>query len=115
MNARVRTREHPGYWAFVVHRISGILLVLFLPFHFWALGQALTGAARLDEFLHWTAHPLAKVAEWGLVVLLAAHFTGGVRLLVLEFLPWREWQRALLATATVVTAGVGLLFLVDVL
>ena len=109
-----RSRQHPAYWAFLVHRISGVLLALFLPFHFWALSQALHGAARLDDFLRWTEHPLAKIAEFGLIVLLAAHLTGGVRLLMLEFLQWREWQKALLTIASVLTVFVGVAFLIDV-
>ena len=72
-----RARNHASYWAFVVHRISGVLLALFLPLHFWALGQSLAGAAALDEFLRWADQPLFKFAEWGLVVLLSAHLTGG--------------------------------------
>jgi len=41
-----RTRNHPAYWAFLVHRISGLALALFLPAHFLALGTALEGEAR---------------------------------------------------------------------
>ena len=26
-----RARNHPAYWAFIVHRASGLLLALFLP------------------------------------------------------------------------------------
>ncbi len=114
MNKAWRSRNHPAYWAFIVHRLSGLLLVLFLPFHFWALGRALHGAAAMDGFLRWTDQPLVKFAELGLVVLLGAHFTGGVRLLMLEFLDWREWQKALLAVATVVTVAIGIVFLVHV-
>ena len=36
-----RARKHPAYWAFVVHRVSGVALALFLPLHFWALAEAL--------------------------------------------------------------------------
>lgn len=90
---------HAGYWAFLVHRVSGVALTLFLPAHFLALGSALEGAAALDAFLDWTRMPAVKFAEWGLVLLLAAHLTGGLRLLALEFLPWREWQKALAAAA----------------
>ena len=108
-----RSRNHPAYWAFIVHRASGVLLALFLPLHFWALGQAFHGAARLDQLLEWTQNPLLKFAETGLVLLLAAHMAGGVRLLALEFLEWREWQKTLLAAAAGVSLVAGLAFLLN--
>ncbi|MBX3666488.1 MAG: succinate dehydrogenase, cytochrome b556 subunit [Burkholderiales bacterium] len=108
-----RARNHPAYWAFIVHRASGVLLALFLPLHFWALGQALQGAAALDGFLRWTEQPLVKFAETGLVLLLAAHMAGGLRLLALEFLEWREWQKTLLAAAAGVSLVAGLAFLLN--
>jgi fumarate reductase subunit D len=108
-----RARSHPAYWAFIVHRFSGVLLALFLPLHFWALGQALQGAAALDGFLRWTEQPLVKFAETGLVLLLAAHMAGGLRLLALEFLEWREWQKTLLAIAAGLSLVVALVFLLN--
>lgn len=108
-----RARNHPAYWAFIVHRASGVLLALFLPLHFWALGQALHGAAALDGFLRWTEQPLVKFAETGLVLLLAAHMAGGLRLLALEFLEWREWQKTLLAAAAGVSLVASLAFLLN--
>jgi fumarate reductase subunit D len=83
-----RARGHPSYWAFVVHRLSGIALAAFLPLHFWALGHALAGEGVLDGFLRFTDHPLVKFGEWGLVVLLALHLAGGARLLLIEFGEW---------------------------
>jgi fumarate reductase subunit D len=109
-----RARSHPAYWAFITHRVSGVLLAVFLPFHFWALGQALQGAAALDGFLHWSQQPLVKLGEIGLVLLLAAHMAGGVRLLMLEFLPWRDWQKSLLAVAAGVSLVAGLAFALNV-
>ena len=41
-------RNHPGHWAFIAHRLSGVALALFLPFHFLMLGLALDGAAAFD-------------------------------------------------------------------
>ncbi len=110
MRNDARARSHPSYWAFIVHRVSGLLLTLFLPFHFWALGQALNGEAALDGFLRWTSQPLVKVAEIGLVVLLAAHLTGGLRLLALEFLAWRDWAKTLIAIAAGLSVAAGLAF-----
>jgi fumarate reductase subunit D len=110
-----RARNHPAYWAFLVHRLSGLLLALFLPLHFWALGQALQGEARFDSFLRWTEQPLVKCAETVLVLLLAGHMAGGVRLLMLEFLAWRDWQKSLLAAAAGVSLAASLVFLLNVI
>lgn len=105
-----RTRNHPAYWAFIVHRLSGIALALFLPVHFLALGTAIRGEAELEGFLRWTEQPMVVAGEWILVVLLAAHFAGGLRLLAIEFLPWREWQKTLAAAAAFFALAAGLVF-----
>lgn len=100
-----RNRAHPAWWAFVVHRLSGLALAVFLPLHFWALGHALGGAASLDGFLRFTEQPLVKFAEWGLVVLLSLHLAGGVRLLLIEFGTWTGPRKNWIAGA----AGFGVL------
>ena len=81
----LRARSHPAYWAFLMHRLSGLGLAIFLPLHFWALGQALHGEAALDGLLRYTELGVFKFAEWGLVLLLSLHMMGGVRLLLIEF------------------------------
>ena len=108
-------RRQPLYLAFVLHRVSGLLLALFLPFHFYVLGLALNGAEALDAALHWTQQPLVKLAEFGLVFLLAVHLFGGLRLLALEFLPWNDGQKNLAALACAVAFTVALGFLLGAL
>jgi fumarate reductase subunit D len=106
-----RNRDHPAYWASIVHRVTGILLALFLPLHFLALGTALSDDASLDGFLSWTDRPWVKASEIVLVTLLAAHLTGGLRLLLIEFVGWRrEAQGILLAAAGGVAACCALMF-----
>jgi len=102
-------RNHPGYWAFLVHRLSGLALVLFLPAHFWVLGLALNEAA-LDGAISWTSQPLVKFGEWGIVVLLAAHLSGGLRLLALELLPWSDAQKTRIAVSLGIAALFGAAF-----
>ena len=100
-----RARTHAAYWAFLMHRLSGLALALFLPAHFWALGRALENDAALDGFLRYTDQPLFKAAEWGLVVLLALHTVGGVRLLLIELGDWSGLRKSWIAG----TVGAGLL------
>jgi fumarate reductase subunit D len=98
-----RARSHASYWAFLVHRLSGLALAVFLPVHLWALARALQGEAALDGFLRAVDRPLFKLAEWGLVLLLALHAAGGVRLLLIEFGTWSGLRKDLVA----VCAGFG--------
>lgn len=81
-------RNHKSYLAAIGHRVSGIALALFLPFHFLLLGSALDGAQGLDRFLVYTDLTPVKVAEWGLVMMLSVHLFFGIRVLFLEFTRW---------------------------
>jgi fumarate reductase subunit D len=51
---------------------------------------------------------MVKLGEWAIVVALAAHLGAGLRVLALEFLPWRDWQKSLAAAAAALTVAVGL-------
>ncbi len=73
-------RHHPGYGAFVAHRVSGVLLALFLPAHF-------------------------------LVLALSAHLVAGLRLLVIELLPWRGPRHGLIGLGAGASLLAGALFL----
>jgi fumarate reductase subunit D len=106
-------RRHANYVAFLIHRLSGLALALFLPLHFWALGTAIEGEARLEAFLRWSDAPLVKAAEFGLVVLLAVHLGGGLRILALEFLPWHDRQKTVVAASVALALAVGLVFLLN--
>jgi fumarate reductase subunit D len=98
----------------MVHRLSGLFLTLFLPVHFWVLGRALQGEAGLESVLRWTEQPLLKFTEIAVVLMLALHLSGGLRILMLEFLPWRDWQKSLLAAAIGVSLALGLTFALNV-
>lgn len=83
-------QRHKGYHAFLLHRISGLALILFLPLHFVLLSQALGGADALERKLALIDNALFRLAEWGLVSLLVVHMMFGLRVLVIEFLPWKH-------------------------
>lgn len=98
-------RNQALWYAFILHRLSGLALALFLPFHFYVLALALKGEATLDGALSWAESPALKAAEFGLVFLLAVHFLGGIRLMAMEWLPWSDNQKTYAAAA----AGVAIL------
>jgi len=101
--------------AALVHRLSGLALAIFLPLHFWALGLAIDSEARLQTFLRWTDAWAVKLAETGLVFLLAVHLLGGVRLLLIENFAWRDGQKQLATLAAGISALIAFVFLVRAL
>lgn len=107
------SRAHPLWLAYVLHRLSGLALALFLPLHFWVLAMALTAPERLDGFLRLTDTGAVKLAEVVLVFLLAVHMFGGLRLMALEWLPWRPAQKTLAAGAAAVSFLIAVLFLMQ--
>jgi len=99
------------YWASFVQRWSGVVLALFLPAHFIVLSQSLLGEQALNGFLHWADMPVVKIAEAGLVGLLTVHLLGGLRILLIEFLSWGEWQSWMIIVAAGGAFSSGCLFL----
>jgi len=96
-------RGHPLWFAYALHRVSGLALALFLPAHFYLLSLALAKPERMDHFLSFADNPLVKIAEFGLVFGLAVHMFGGLRLMAMEWLPWSENQKTLAASAVAVS------------
>ncbi len=118
MSARPHTtgyRSDRLWLAAMVHRVSGVLLAAFLPLHFLVLGLALESEAELDGFLQWTKSPLVKFAEMGLVLLLAIHLLGGIRVLMIENMPWREDQKRMATLAAAISVGIAGVFLIALL
>ena len=106
-------RAHPLWLAYLLHRLSCLALALFLPLHFWVLSLAMTDPARLDGFLALTGSSAVKLAEGGLVFLLAVHMFGGLRLIALDWLPMAPRHKTLAAAAAALAFGLALLFLLQ--
>jgi fumarate reductase subunit D len=104
----------PGFLAALLHRLSGLALAVFLPIHFLTLATSLRGADALDSFLVATSHPAVKVAEGVIVAALALHMALGLRVLAIEFLPWRERTRLAVSLCLAASFAVALAFLINV-
>jgi len=107
------SRSDPLWYAYMLHRLSGLALALFLPIHFWVLSLALNNPSALDSALRFTELPFVKFAEFGLVFLLAAHLFGGLRLLALEWLPWSPKHKTMAAAAVAGSLLVSATFLLQ--
>ena len=112
MTVRHLSHRQSALWiAALVHRLSGLALAIFLPLHFLTLGLAIHGEAPLENFLRWSDQPLVRLAESGLVFLLMVHLLGGLRLLVIENLNWRDEQKELATIAAGLSAVIAFILL----
>lgn len=71
-------------WVSILHRVSGALLFVALPFGVWALSVSLSGETGFRRVADWVAHPLARLCVLGLVWAFAHHLFAGVRHLALD-------------------------------
>ncbi len=110
--ARGRAHRTNLLWlAALLHRVSGLGLAVFLPVHFLTLGLAIEGEARLESFLRWSDAPAVKVSEAVLMFLLTVHALGGLRLLAVENLAWRDGQKRNAALAVGFAGAVAVVFM----
>ena len=96
--------------AAMIHRLSGLALAVFLPIHFLFLGLAIKSEATLQSAIHWTDNPAVKLAEMGLIFLLAVHLLGGLRVLVIENMRWRNNQKSLATLALAIAVALAFVF-----
>jgi len=71
-------------WVSILHRLSGGLLFLAVPFGVWGLSQSLSDEAGFDRVANWLGHPLAKLFMLILVWAFAHHLFAGLRHLALD-------------------------------
>jgi len=97
----------PGMIASIAHRMSGVLLVLFVPFYLWLL-HGMTGAPQdFDAALQLLHAPLGKISLWLASTALVYHFSNGIRFLCLDA-AWGESQAMMRYSAKLVLALAGL-------
>ncbi len=68
----------------ILHRVSGVLMVLALPVVAWLFAQALGSTAGFETVSAFLAHPLVRVALLVLAWALLHHLLAGVRYLLID-------------------------------
>jgi succinate dehydrogenase / fumarate reductase cytochrome b subunit len=95
-------------WVSILHRVSGALLFLALPFGVWALSVSLTDEAGFRRMADWVTLPLSKLVLLLLVGAFAHHLFAGLRHLALDAHWGVRLPRARQSSLAVVLAAVGM-------
>ncbi len=103
----------PG-WISILHRLSGAVLFLFIPFLLWLLQTSLATPDTYASFKTTIASPLVKLTLFGLVWAFLHHFFAGIRYLALDMLLGIELGPARASSTAVLIASIVLTLLIGV-
>lgn len=105
-------RGREGHYAFILHRLAGLGILAFLVLHVFDIFLMAFGANAFNDFLALYTHPIARVAEVGLIFGVVYHAFNGLRIIIIDFWPAttvysRPMWRVVLAITLVLTAVAG--------
>lgn len=88
-----------GFLSFLLRRITGVGLVIYLFMHMWVIGSATGGAEAFDARLNMVQGPLFMLLEVALLAGVVYHTVDGIRLLIIHYFKVTEYRRSLLYAA----------------
>lgn len=97
-----------GMLSWVLHRLSGVGLVIFICIHIWGMYSIAKGPAEFHQVIATYNSPLFKVLEIFLFAAIMFHAVNGIRVILLDFASGSRYPKPLLWATYIVT---GIVFL----
>ena len=97
-------RGGPGHWSWILHRVTGVGVFLFLLIHIVDISLIGWGPGVFNKLLFLYRHPVFRVGEVALVGAVLYHAINGVRICISDF--WPETM----AAHRKLSFGVGFIF-----
>lgn len=100
-----------GQWAFVGHRVTGFLVLMFLLLHIVDVSLVNIDPALYDQVHALYGNVFLRLFEVGLLAALVFHSLNGLRIVMFDFFPDAIWKRqqmfwgVLFLTAVATIAG----------
>jgi succinate dehydrogenase / fumarate reductase cytochrome b subunit len=100
-----------GMWAWVLFRISGLVLVAYLFVHIWVISQGRIGGAEgLNDLFEFFDKPFLVFLDFLLVAAVLYHALNGVRIVLMDFGVGIRQHKAVFWVCMVVAAAALSLF-----
>jgi succinate dehydrogenase / fumarate reductase, cytochrome b subunit len=93
-----------GFISFVLRRITGVALVIYLFIHMWVIGSAIQGPEVFDARLDMVQSTFFKFAEIALLAAVVYHIIDGIRLMIVHQFGVTQYRKSLFYAAIVVSA-----------
>ena len=99
----LRYRGAIGQWSWVLHRLTGLGVVLFLTLHVIDTSWAVFYPEKYVEAIATYQSPLFTLGEFALVAAVVYHAINGLRIILLDYRPhlWHLQQRAAIAVLAI--------------
>ncbi len=81
----VRLNPNVGTWSWLLHRLTGLLLLFYLFIHLWVIGSANSGREAFDARLQSVQTPLFHFLEIGLILVVFYHMVNGIVIALMDF------------------------------
>ncbi len=78
------TRTHTGWWAWLLQRVSGVLLVGYLFLHIAVISTSRSGEDGFDSALRIVQHPVLAALDIALIAIVLYHAFNGVRVILFD-------------------------------
>jgi succinate dehydrogenase / fumarate reductase, cytochrome b subunit len=113
MSVMMSYKKHTGSWAWILHRLTGLGLTLYLYVHIVALTGLLRGEAAFNEEMAFFRTPVFIFFEWALGALVMFHALNGVRIALVDLGNGARYHKQVLAfvyvLGIIMVAGMGYL------
>jgi succinate dehydrogenase / fumarate reductase cytochrome b subunit len=80
-------KGHPGQWSWMLHRITGVAVILFLFVHVVDTALVGWGPDAYNKVVAAYANPIVHLLELGLVIAVLYHSINGFKVTLLDFFP----------------------------
>jgi succinate dehydrogenase / fumarate reductase cytochrome b subunit len=93
-----------GFISWLLRRISGLALVLYLFIHLWVIGAANSGSAAFNARIASVETPIFKLFEVALLAAVVYHGLDGIRLLLIHYFDLTEYRKTLFWAVFILSA-----------
>jgi len=90
----------------ILHRVTGVLLFLAIPFFLWALELSLSSQSGFNQIQQVLQGDVAKFASWALLSMLCYHIIAGARHLLMDAGIGESLEGGVLGSKLVIFAGI---------
>lgn len=97
----------PNYLAFLLMRVTGIGIAIYLFLHIWSIGHVRHSEDAFNSTMGAYNTPIFWVMEYLLLLAVMYHMMNGLRLIVADFFELTEKQSVMLWIAGLVIVAVG--------